>query len=64
MSVLIEKSDLKTKVSELTSTVEQLSRRVAALERAVQSVAPRIRLLRGEEDEESDALDDHLCTIA
>ena len=50
MSVLIEKSDLKTKVSELTKTVEQLSRRLAALERAVQTVAPRLRLLRGDDE--------------
>ena len=63
--MLIEKSDLKAKVSELTKTVEQLSRRVSALERAVQSVVPRVRLTHGEIDDANDAaLDDHMCTIA
>ena len=62
--MLIEKSDLKAKVSELTKTVEQLSRRVATLERAVQSVAPRVRFHNADADDTLDALDDHMCTIA
>ena len=63
--MLIEKSDLKAKVSELTKTVEQLSRRIATLERAVQSVAPRVRFHNADDTLDTlDALDDHMCTIA
>ena len=65
MSVLIEKSDLKTQVTELAQTVENLSRRVAALERAVQTVAPKLGLRCGNGgDEENEMLDDHVCSIA